>query len=147
MRTLISHLTHFEINRHATAVTDDGRVWSWGLNSQGTLGLGDTENRWSPTLVQPLAAAVRMVSCGGFFTLALTEQGTVYAWGQGVFGVLAQGDEENRPDPTPIDLERIGGAKVGFVSAGAHHALAITSSGELYSWGDGSHGQLGLGHR
>lgn len=132
-------------------MTDDGHVWAWGLNSQGSLGLGDTENRWSPTLVLPellgAAVKVRMVSCGGFFTLALTEQGAVYAWGQGVLGVLAQGDEDNRPDPTPIDLERMGGAKVGFVSAGAHHALAITSSGQLYCWGDCSHGQLGLGHR
>ena len=58
-----------------------------------------------------------------------------------------QNDEENKLTPTLIDSDRFEGGNVGFVAAGAHHAMAITSSGDLYTWGDCSFGQLGLSTR
>jgi alpha-tubulin suppressor-like RCC1 family protein len=128
-------------------VTQDGRVWCWGLGTQGSLGLGDNTTRMKPAPIPARSfnfARIRSVACGAFFTLALTEQAELFAWGQNLFGVLAQNDENNRLVPTPINT---GEHKVKLLSAGAHHALLVTHSGQLFTWGDGSHGAHGLDHR
>jgi len=36
-------------NNHFVALKADGTVWTWGLNNNGQLGLGDKSNRWEPT--------------------------------------------------------------------------------------------------
>lgn len=85
-------------------------------------------------VMQPLAipvssfawAKVSAIECGAFFTLALTETGGLFAWGQGLFGVLGQNDEDNRFTPTPVDT---GDDQVAVIRAGAHHALYITAQG------------------
>ena len=78
---------------HSAACTEDGCVYTWGLGSQGSLGHGDTESQWAPALVNLEffgRTRVRLVACGGFFSLALTEHGALFSWGQGMFGVLGQ---------------------------------------------------------
>ena len=85
-------------------------------------------------VMQPIAipassfawAKVSAIECGAFFTLALTETGGLFAWGQGLFGVLGQNNEDNRFTPTPVDT---GDDQVAVIRAGAHHALYITGQG------------------
>lgn len=67
---------------HSAAITDDGQLWMWGCNRYGVLGLGDKENRKSPTPVMALQGKrVAGVSCNGeVHTVAVTDRGRVYIW-------------------------------------------------------------------
>ena len=80
---------------------DGGYVYAMGSNSEGRLGTGDAEMRYCnvPTLVENLSN-IKKVSCGTSHTLALSNDGEVYAWGQAFYGALGvtpneQGGLEN----------------------------------------------------
>jgi alpha-tubulin suppressor-like RCC1 family protein len=135
---------------HSLALTESGEVYAWGWNEYGQLGLGDTEDRLTPTKVEGLPR-VKAVAAGYDHFLALTESGEVYACGDNVYGQLGLGDTENRLTPTKVE----GLPKVKAIAAGgispvqsivvASHSLALTESGEVYAWGYNADGQLGLG--
>jgi alpha-tubulin suppressor-like RCC1 family protein len=137
---------------HSLALTESGEVYVWGYNASGQLGLGDTEARLTPTKVEGLPK-VKAIAAGGAWpiryvveaghSLALTESGEVYAWGNNAFGQLGLGDTEDRLTPTKVE----GLPKVKAVAAGYDHSLALTESGEVYAWGNNASGQLGLGDR
>ena len=86
---------------------------------------------------------IRMIACGSSFTMALTMKGSIFVWGEGASGALGTGSEEDIGVPTEIQLgfER---PPAKFIACGASHAGAITTEGELYMWGVGQFGQLGI---
>ncbi|TKR72314.1 hypothetical protein L596_019783 [Steinernema carpocapsae] len=81
--TLINSLGHLKIvqiacgNFHSIALTDQGEVYSWGLNNSGQLGVGSTINHGMPRKVEGTLRNrfVKYVSCGQKSTLALTDSG------------------------------------------------------------------------
>jgi alpha-tubulin suppressor-like RCC1 family protein len=75
--------------------------------------------------------------------LARTREGLLYSWGSGEAGQL--GLEECRDRNTPQLIEALAREKVMLLAAGGAHSLAVTKVGVVFSWGEGSHGQLGLG--
>jgi hypothetical protein len=66
-----------------------------------------------------------------------TEEGVVWAFGQGAHGRLSLNDEGDRLVPTRMDPQRFGGAYVATVAAGAYHSAAVTEGGALFTWGVG----------
>jgi hypothetical protein len=63
----------------------------------GQLGLGDSEDRFSPAPVAALAGqAVALLSCGWRHTIAVSDKGLVYTWGRGVNGQLGQANPVDR---------------------------------------------------
>jgi hypothetical protein len=84
---------------HSLALTESGEVYAWGSNGRGQLGLGDTEDRHTPTQV-PGLGRVKAIAAGGEHSLALTESGEVYAWGSNGHGQLGLGDTKDRHTPT-----------------------------------------------
>ncbi|RUS14465.1 regulator of chromosome condensation 1/beta-lactamase-inhibitor protein II, partial [Jimgerdemannia flammicorona] len=65
---------------HSAAIDIEGRVWTWGCNTNGALGRNG--DGWKPALVDMLDGVwVAAVSCGWAFTLALSDSGCLYAWG------------------------------------------------------------------
>ena len=76
----------------------------------------------------------------------MTDRGAVYSFGHGMHGQLGHGDTSDQPTPRLIDgLPERG--RVVAVAAGAHHSLAVSDRGAIYSFGHGGHGQLGHGDR
>lgn len=76
---------------HALAMDEQGQVFSWGDNTYGQLGNNRTgDTRAVPERVKGMPK-VKQVSAGCDFSLALTENGKVYAWGRGVYGALGNG--------------------------------------------------------
>ncbi|KAJ8601522.1 hypothetical protein CTAYLR_010766 [Chrysophaeum taylorii] len=67
--------------RHGLAVGIDGRVWAWGKNENGQLGLGSRDPALAPERVPELAGVVS-VACGLSHSAALTEAGEVFVWGK-----------------------------------------------------------------
>ena len=89
---------------HTAALTSDGAVYTWGECDHGQLGHGDTDDQHTPKRVEALVSvSVRALACGGFYTAALTSDGTVYTWGRGDDGRLGHGDTSNQLTPKRVD--------------------------------------------
>lgn len=64
------------------ALTKAGHVYSWGEGEEGLLGHGDTRSQNVPKRMEAFRnMEIQAIACGGLHSLALTKQGTVYAWG------------------------------------------------------------------
>ena len=126
---------------HSLALMEDGTVRSWGYNRYGSLGDGTTTNRHTPVQVQNLGG-VKAISAGGSHSLALMEDGTVRSWGWNGFGQLGNGTfGGDAPNPTPVQVQNLGGVKA--IDAGDGHSLALKEDGTVFAWGYNGHGQLG----
>ncbi len=142
---------------HTAAVSLDGDLYTWGRGIEGQSGLGGKTNGVGMSeIMHGLQAVPRFVgafmgtristvACGEAFTLVLTEQGAIWGFGEALMGQLGQGKCTKQMFPK-LTMP-FGPNEEPFVSiaAGWAHALAITSSGSLMSWGFNRDGQLGLG--
>jgi alpha-tubulin suppressor-like RCC1 family protein len=129
---------------HSFALSRDGTVMTCGRNAYGQLGLGDTVQRDTFTVVAGLRGVVD-IDAGGSHTIAATVEGGLYTWGKG--RAIGHGGDHTtqRLVPTKVIGGGIGEAAVVQVAAGNSHSLALTTTGELYAWGAGGSGQLGHG--
>ncbi|XP_076998998.1 E3 ISG15--protein ligase HERC5 [Tamandua tetradactyla] len=85
------------------------------------------------------------ITCGDYHSLALSKGGELFAWGQNVHGQLGVG-RIFVSTSTPQIVERLSGVPLVQISAGEAHSMALSMSGNIYSWGKNDFGQLGLGH-
>ena len=128
----------------SVGLTTSGSVEAWGSGLFGELGDGATTSTPTPTAVHlPAGTVVTQIAAGGSHALALTSTGHVYAWGVGTHGQLGDGATRAEDVPTPVALPT--GTVVTRVAAGGDHSLALTSTGQVYAWGDDLHGDLGDG--
>ncbi|KAJ6774101.1 REGULATOR OF CHROMOSOME CONDENSATION [Salix purpurea] len=135
--------------RHAAMVTRQGEVFTWGEESGGRLGHGVGKDVTQPCLVESLAATtVDFVACGEFHSCAVTMAGEIYTWGDGTHnaGLLGHGTDVSHWIPKRISgpLE---GLQVASVTCGPWHTALVTSTGQLFTFGDGTFGVLGHGNR
>ncbi|XP_012930045.1 secretion-regulating guanine nucleotide exchange factor isoform X5 [Heterocephalus glaber] len=121
---------------HSTVVTDGGSLFVCGLNKDGQLGLGHTEDVLCFTICKSLGGCrIQQVACGWDFTIMLTENGQVLSCGSNSFGQLGVLHGPRRcVVPQAIELLT---EKVICVAAGLRHALAATVSGIVFQWGTG----------
>ncbi|XP_048436832.1 PH, RCC1 and FYVE domains-containing protein 1 [Pyrus x bretschneideri] len=135
--------------KHAALVTRQGEVFTWGEESGGRLGHGAGKDVAQPRLVESLAATgVDFVACGEFHTCAVTMAGELYTWGDGTHnaGLLGHGTDVSHWIPKRISgpLEEL---QVASVTCGPWHTALVTSTGKLFTFGDGTFGVLGHGDR
>ncbi|XP_062852312.1 probable E3 ubiquitin-protein ligase HERC3 isoform X1 [Trichomycterus rosablanca] len=130
-------------NQHCIALSKDGQLFTWGQNSSGQLGLGKGEpNSLSPQPLKSLSGIpLAQISAGGDHSFALSLSGAVFAWGRNSAGQLGLNDEEDRAVPCHIKFLR--SQKVVYISCGEEHTAALTKDGGLFTFGNGSRGQLG----
>ena len=128
---------------HCTAITISRRLLAWGNNKAGQLGLGKKAPKhiYVPAVV-PGVSSVSMVSCGTEHTIAQTLEGKLYSWGQGDGGLLGHGNTESQYTPKLID--GLSSLTIMSVVCGGLHTLAVSKQGQVYSWGRGEGGQLGV---
>ena len=100
---------------------DTNGLWSWGLNSNGQLGLGDSTSRSSPVQVGTLTNW-KQVSGGYFHTAAVKTDGSLWLWGRNQYGELGLGDTTHRSSPVQV------GTLTSWkqVSSSWRHTAAIT---------------------
>lgn len=135
--------------KHAALVTRQGELFSWGEESGGRLGHGINTDIPYPKLVDALTSyTTDFAACGEYHTCAVTQSGDVYTWGDGAhnFGLLGHGRDISHWTPKRISGP-IEGLRVSSVSCGPWHTALITSSGQLFTFGDGTFGVLGHGDR
>lgn len=131
-----------ELNNFAAAIASDGKLFTWGVNTSGQLGLtdinagGDTINRSSP--VQVGTSSWALVSVGGSHTLGIQADGSLWAWGLNSSSQLGDITTINRSSPN-----QVGTSSWTSVSAGFNHSMAIRSDNTLWGWGSNTFGQIG----
>jgi alpha-tubulin suppressor-like RCC1 family protein len=126
----------------AFALKTDGTLWSWGLNSFGSLGLGNTTTYSSPKQIGALTNWSANSSALGYGCAAVKTDGTLWTWGYNAPGTLGLGNTTNYSSPKQV------GALTTWYLTGANFfsAYAIKTDGTLWSWGNNASGQLGLGN-
>jgi len=127
---------------YSLVLKSDGTVWSWGDNSYRQLGTNDAN--WAQATPAPVIGLTNVIAIigGAYHSLALKSDGTVWSWGKNSQGCLGNGASSgNQAAPGQvINLNHI-----IAVAAGNSHSLALKSDGTVWSWGDNSAGQLGIG--
>lgn len=117
-------------------------LWSWGSNSYGQLGLGDTANRSSPVQVGALTTWLNIAG-GSYHVIATQTDGTIWSWGQNNYGQLGLGNTTFYSSP-----KQIGSLTTwNKIVSGIYHNTSIKTNGTLWSWGFNLYGQLGLGNK
>jgi alpha-tubulin suppressor-like RCC1 family protein len=125
------------------------RGFTWGEECSGRLGHGVGTNVLQPRLVESLSICkVELIACGEIHTCAVTATGDLYTWGDGTHnaGLLGHGSNVSHWIPKRVSGS-LDGLQVSTVSCGTWHTTLITSSGKLYTFGDGTFGVLGHGNR
>lgn len=107
----------------------------WGSNSSNQHAEGATEVTDIPRLVRSLSD-VQQVEAGQYCTFIIDTKGCVSACGKNSYGRLGLGNSSNQPVPKRININ----CKIKQVSSSKGcdgHSLALSDTGEVYSWGDG----------
>jgi hypothetical protein len=120
------------------ALARDGRVWTWGINSDGELGDGTTINHLTPAPVVGLSG-VTAISGGYYHSVARKNDGTAWTWGWNYYGQLGDGTTIRRLLPTQVS----GLTGVTAVAGGYYHSIALKNDGTVWCWGSNSYGQIG----
>lgn len=117
------------------AVLDNGEIYGWGYNCNGQLGLGNNGNQQTPCRIAALHGInIVQVACGYAHTLALTDEGFVYAWGANSYGQLGTGNKSNQSLPTLINTDKERMVEVAACHT-SHTSAAKTQSGQVLMWG------------
>jgi alpha-tubulin suppressor-like RCC1 family protein len=126
---------------HSFALKSDGSAWSWGYNNTGQLGYATTGS--SPAIPAQITGLNGVISLtgGNDHSVALQNDGTVWAWGVNVSGHLGDGTVTNRTSPAQV----IGLNGVTSIASGISHTLAIRNDNTIWGWGSNTYGQLGDG--
>jgi len=111
------------------AIKEDGTLWAWGANGRGQLGIGTTSRNLQTTPVQANINQVKSIAVGFLHSLAIKEDGTLWAWGDNEFGQLCDGTTMDKSTPVQV----MSGVK--SVEGGAYHTLIIKEDGTLWACG------------
>jgi alpha-tubulin suppressor-like RCC1 family protein len=127
--------------RSSAAIKTDGTLWTWGTNSSGELGVGNTINYSSPVQVGALTTW-RSVIGGRHHMAAITNDGKLWMWGQNSDGAL--GSWNTTDQSSPVQVGSLSNWKQ--ISCGYGWTTAIKTDGTLWSWGRNNYGQLANGN-
>lgn len=139
-------------DRYNLAIRDDGSLWAWGQNDRGQLGDGSIINKRAPVRIMEdvvYASAGWKRTDGGLgaggaawlwvHSVAITSDGSLWAWGDNNSGQLGDGTLVNRHTPVRVMDDVIA------VSAGDMFTMVIRSDNSLWAWGQNNRGQFGNG--
>ena len=120
------------------ALKSNGEVWSWGVNNNGQLGLGDKYTKDTPTKVESVKDIID-IATGDSHTVAVDLNGNVYAWGLNEYGQL--GNMTADTSYVPVEVLDANGEKlenIVKVAAGGNKSVALDSKGNVWIWGQGN---------
>ncbi|KAK8282271.1 hypothetical protein V6Z11_D08G015600 [Gossypium hirsutum] len=122
--------------------TGDG-VLGGGLDKVGSCGI-KMDSLLPKALESAVVLDVQNIACGGRHAALVTKQGEVFSWGEESGGRLGHGVDSDVLQPKLIDA--LSNTNIELVACGEYHTCAVTLSGDLYTWGDGTYNFGLLGH-
>ncbi|MEW5306216.1 MAG: hypothetical protein WDW38_009071 [Sanguina aurantia] len=129
-------------NHHSASISRRGELFMWGLGSHGELGLGHWRS-FEVNIPRQCIADTRIVSiaAGKCHTLAIAENGSLWACGKGTSGQLGLG---NTADSSRLArLASLSHVRIVSAAAGTAHSMGLAADGTLFTWGQSQFGQLG----
>jgi alpha-tubulin suppressor-like RCC1 family protein len=130
---------------HSCAVLQNGTVECWGANGSGQLGDGTNTPSAAPVVVSGITTATQLAA-GDNHTCALLQGGTVACWGDDFEGELGNGRAgPGQNSSVPVAAEISPKLPATEISAGGANTCAVMQSRRVTCWGNGDHGQLGVG--
>lgn len=125
--------------------TDDGNVYTWGVNTYGELGQGAVKRITLPQKLEQVRSILD-VAAGARHTLMVDSFGSIFAFGDNSQGQC--GFDQSRSD-VPVEVVTRGyfgggDCKCRFIYCGETHSALVTSEGEVFAWGDNSALKLGI---
>ncbi|XP_034459404.1 serine/threonine-protein kinase Nek8 [Hippoglossus hippoglossus] len=133
-------------------VTKSGRLITWEAPSVGSgeANLPGVVEQMQPQFISRFlegqsGVTIKSVACGDLFTTCMTDRGIIMTFGSGSNGCLGHGNFNDVTQPKIV--EALLGYELVQVSCGASHVLAVTNEREVFAWGRGDNGRLGLGNQ
>ncbi len=133
---------------HAMALTEDGRVWTWGHNAIGALGQGNKLQIAKPATVASLPP-MQAIAAGHNHSMALDLDGQVWVWGDNLRGQLGNGKHSKLGSPqsdggravaedngSSVPLKVNGLPKIAAVAASDRASYAVDEQGQVWQWGE-----------
>ncbi|XP_027330320.1 PH, RCC1 and FYVE domains-containing protein 1-like isoform X5 [Abrus precatorius] len=132
-----------------------GDVFIWGEGTgDGVLGGGNhrvgnclgvkLDSLFPKALESAVVLDVQNIACGGRHAALVTKQGEIFSWGEESGGRLGHGVDSDVLHPKLI--EALSNTNIELVACGEYHTCAVTLSGDLYTWGNGTYNYGLLGH-
>lgn len=139
---------------HTACVTEKGELWTWGWGGPnwgfgcGGLGHGNKNDTSIPLKVEGLNdVVITDVACGDSHTLALDNEGKIWAFGEGEYGRLGLGGTSSAKTPVVNEffMALDDSTTVDKIYANKEFSMILTKDGSLYGWGRNDRQQLGIG--
>ena len=126
------------------ALTSDNKLYGWGNNELGQLGIRFINNSklYKPVLIEDLNDIIEQISCGLHHTLVLSKDGMVYGCGWNIYGQIGCGKELGKKISVITQLKTL--KEIKTIHCSDHSSFALTDNGMVYSWG--WNGCYNLGH-
>ena len=125
---------------HTIGIDKNGKVWCWGYNGYGQLGINSVTSARTPVAVLGATKTFCQIACEYFSTMAIDKNGQVWGWGYNKYGAL--GNNSTVSQRTPVVI--LGATKTFCQIVGSRfNALAIDKNGQVWGWGYNGYGQLG----
>ena len=128
----------------AFALTSDNKVYGWGSNTLGQLGINvvNSAKVFKPVLIEDLNDInIKKISCGSAHTLVLTSDGMVYGWGGNSGGQIGCGKELGENISVITQMGSL--HKIKEIHCSFCRSFALTDNGMVYSWGQNNLCRLG----
>ncbi len=133
--------------RHTCGLTASGEAYCWGWNEYGQLGNGTRTQSSRPAKVTS-SITFKALSAGATHTCGISEDGTSYCWGGNWHGQLGVGSFDGEPGASccrTAPAQVAGPTKFAQISAGGIHTCGLSTTGEVFCWGNENDGRLGVG--
>jgi YD repeat-containing protein len=137
---------------HTMALSEGGKLYAWGWNGHGQIGIGDyvdyatSSNVLSPVQITiPGGRAIKSIAAGGYQSFAIATDNTIWGWGiNNFYSVLGTGGYSSVYTPTLIRLPA-GFVPTKLVTNGGRYTLVLSNSGSVIGWGSNGSSGFGLG--
>ena len=135
--------------RFSLALATDGKLWAWGKNNVGQLGVGAAggDSAVPQPVALPAGVTATAIAAAGITyddgrAAALGSDGRLYVWGNNAYAFL--GNAASTSAATPQALPLATGVDGVAVAVGGDHGLLLDRQGRVYQWGHDFNEYVGL---